>query len=56
MKNNINKERIIDMLCSEDIELRKVGVNFIKSNYKTNPKECPCSQASGSLPRVPSAV
>ena len=34
MKNNINKERIIDMLCSEDIELRKVGINLIKSNYK----------------------
>ena len=34
MKNNINKERIIDMLCSEDIELREVGINLIKSNYK----------------------
>lgn len=34
MKNNINKERIIDMLCSEDIELKRVGINLIKSNYK----------------------
>ena len=34
MKNNINEERIIDMLCSEDIELREVGINLIKSNYK----------------------
>ena len=34
MKNNINNEHILDMLCSEDIELREVGINLIKSNYK----------------------
>ena len=34
MRNDINEERIIDMLCSEDIELKRMGLNFIKSNYK----------------------
>ena len=34
MKNNINEERIIDMLCSEDIELKRIGLNLVKSNYK----------------------
>lgn len=34
MKNNINEEHIIDMLCSEDIELKRLGINLIKSNYK----------------------
>ena len=34
MKNNINEEHIIDMLCSEDIELKRMGLNLIKSNYK----------------------
>ena len=34
MKNNINEERIIDMLCSQDIELKRLGINLIKSNYK----------------------
>ena len=34
MKNNINNERILDMLYSKDIELKRLGINFIKSNYK----------------------
>ena len=34
MKNDINEERIIDMLCSKDIELKRMGINLIKSNYK----------------------
>ena len=34
MKNNINEEALLSMLNSEDMEIRKIGVNFIKANYK----------------------
>lgn len=34
MKNDINEEALLSMLNSEDKEIRKIGVNFIKANYK----------------------
>ena len=30
----IDKEKILEMLCSEDIELRKLGKSILEQNYK----------------------
>ena len=34
MKNDINEEALLSILNSEDNEIRTIGVNFIKANYK----------------------
>ena len=31
-----NKESLITMLCSEDVEIRKIALNIIKNNYITD--------------------
>ena len=30
----IDKEKILEMLCSEDIELRRLGISILEQNYK----------------------
>ena len=31
-----NKESLITMLCSEDVEIRRIALNIIKNNYITD--------------------
>ena len=30
----IDKEKILEMLCSEDIELRRLGISILEQNYE----------------------